>query len=591
VSNFHFDVFLSYSRKDALAGPNFAQPWPYAIAKYIEGIDHVSTGRLSVFVDKTEIRYVEDWRHRIQGALRCSRVLLVFLSNNYFESECCMWEYEEFLQRQGSRGLRGPGEYIQAIFLEKVDKKALGNKQRLWFDTVRRSTTVDFSDFFLGGSQQLNQDHRVSYLAATFGNELSKMLDVAPGATAERFSGNLRAANDHFVGRRTQLQRLNEAVAVGRLGVITALHGLGGIGKTELSVFYANQYRANFKAGIWWVNAERSCTLKGAIGLLADDAKFNKGETPRNDEESKFQFVIERLRQDVLQAQAPRGAAQVLLLLDNVTQPQIISANQRVHTVNCSWLSLLVTTRSTLTNWKFGDSLAVMELNELDEQDAMDLIREWQPTKTFNCEEDRNQALKLVRMLGSYTLAVEQVAILLGTQPDLRIEALVNLLKKNGLTELDDRASKSIEVTSVQQHREKQISKVLDQTLPDQKELAHALLRYSCLFSADVIPKAWIEDLVHSYEPHLLENETFASAWAWLSHRRLIGESTSHLMRMHRLIHAHLRHRFFIGSEIVEKTKTILALFSPQVNDRLFLDSWKLNALIQMKHSNEQTSN
>jgi len=51
---------------------------------------------------------------------------------------------------------------------------------------------------------------------------------------AEPVQGTVDRQNPGFVGRRDELHRLREMLTSGTVGVITAVHGLGGVGKTTL---------------------------------------------------------------------------------------------------------------------------------------------------------------------------------------------------------------------------------------------------------------------------------------------------------------------------------------------------------------------
>ena len=77
----------------------------------------------------------------------------------------------------------------------------------------------------------------------------------SPAVPAPRV-GNLRSRTPSFVGREGELRQLATALDAGRGGVITALHGLGGVGKTELAVAYAESQAARFQAGVWNLGAE-----------------------------------------------------------------------------------------------------------------------------------------------------------------------------------------------------------------------------------------------------------------------------------------------------------------------------------------------
>ena len=95
-----YDLFLSYARLD---NEPATEGWVTAIRDRIAA-DHrqFSTEPLRNFFDTDEIEDADDWRHRILGALRQSKILLVFLSPTYMASPYCRWEWEDYL-RYGAR--------------------------------------------------------------------------------------------------------------------------------------------------------------------------------------------------------------------------------------------------------------------------------------------------------------------------------------------------------------------------------------------------------------------------------------------------------------------------------------------------------
>lgn len=96
-----FDIFISYARKDNAPIPaTYPHGWVTAIRDHILA-DHARVSRepLRIFFDVEEIKTADDWRHRILGALRSSKILLVCLSPGYFASEYCRWEWDEYLRR------------------------------------------------------------------------------------------------------------------------------------------------------------------------------------------------------------------------------------------------------------------------------------------------------------------------------------------------------------------------------------------------------------------------------------------------------------------------------------------------------------
>ncbi|NBC32727.1 MAG: tetratricopeptide repeat protein [Alphaproteobacteria bacterium] len=81
---------------------------------------------------------------------------------------------------------------------------------------------------------------------------------------------NLPPCNPDFVGREDVLAQLHEMLAAGDgPAVLTqAIHGLGGIGKTQTALAYAYRHLAAYRL-IWWLRADDSATLADDFGALA----------------------------------------------------------------------------------------------------------------------------------------------------------------------------------------------------------------------------------------------------------------------------------------------------------------------------------
>ena len=89
-----YEIFISYARKDNLPIPRtYPHGWVTALHDHIlADRRRFSTEPLPIFFDTKEIKDMDDWRHRILGGLRHSKILLVCLSPNYFASQPCRWE-------------------------------------------------------------------------------------------------------------------------------------------------------------------------------------------------------------------------------------------------------------------------------------------------------------------------------------------------------------------------------------------------------------------------------------------------------------------------------------------------------------------
>src|SRR5262249_32461562 len=75
--------------------------------------------------------------------------------------------------------------------------------------------------------------------------------------------------NHNFTGRADDLERLHQSF-VRRMPhtPIQAIHGLGGIGKTQLALEYAYRFASEYDV-VWWLRAEEPTTLAAAITDLA----------------------------------------------------------------------------------------------------------------------------------------------------------------------------------------------------------------------------------------------------------------------------------------------------------------------------------
>ncbi len=148
---------------------------------------------------------------------------------------------------------------------------------------------------------------------------LGRLRTLAPRARWQRFAaGSIwnvpHRQNRSFTGREEELAALREALrrkGSAALGQTQAISGLGGIGKTQTAVEYANRYQKDYQA-VLWVRAETEAELAGGFSDLA--TVLDLPEKDAKDQEAAIEAVKRWLESN----------ASWLLVLDNADNPELV---------------------------------------------------------------------------------------------------------------------------------------------------------------------------------------------------------------------------------------------------------------------------
>jgi tetratricopeptide (TPR) repeat protein len=213
--------------------------------------------------------------------------------------------------------------------------------------------------------------------------------DQAEGA-GPRFPGsdlevtNLPTRNPDFSGRGSLLTELHETLtAGGTTAVVQAatVHGLGGVGKTQLALEYAHRYANDYDV-IWWVPSEQPVAIPGLLAGLAR----RLGVPEQADQAELLASLWDMLRE----------RDRWLLIYDNAQEPRDLapyrppSGSGRV----------LVTSRTP--TW--GRGTAMVRLDVLDRDEAVAFLGR----RTGST--DTPTLAALAEALGNLPLALEQAA-------------------------------------------------------------------------------------------------------------------------------------------------------------------------------------
>ena len=119
---------------------------------------------------------------------------------------------------------------------------------------------------------------------------------ILRGERAEKSLGNIDAHNPHFIGRVAKLRSLRDNfVKPGNIGVVTAVNGIGGMGKTALAIEYAHAYADEYGGGRWQVR----CAGQDDLGLAVAELATPIGFEFTDDEKKSAGLQLERVRREL----------------------------------------------------------------------------------------------------------------------------------------------------------------------------------------------------------------------------------------------------------------------------------------------------
>ena len=534
-----YSVFVSYSRRDDATG------WVEQLVEALrrEAREVLDDG-FEVFFDRHDLRTREEWRTQLAWAVRESEVLMACVSTPYFESDFCLWEFQEYEVKP-----TGPdtGEGLVSVLLEDTSEQDQPDQEhRAWHARVTEMQGHGLKDVFTRDA------------APTLEGAEDRIRDLGDDLYQQRQNrrrweggvGNLARGTSRFVGRHQELSRLGEVLASSStIGVVTAVRGLGGIGKTELVRHYGNRHRGHYAGGIWQIPAEGAREMLPLLARLAPDLPgFQLPEEVQGNPELTGRHVLMELRRRAFDGH-------VLLILDNVSESALLTDPQVGVLPQDSGVHVAVTTRLGTEDFAGSSRLKQIHLQGLSIRESVSLLQAFQPSggghrADFRSEDDRAAAEELAELLDGFTLAVEQAGVYLSTHPEVTVRDYLNHLRSQNLTAsdamLDDDSKTRIE------HREKLLSVILDQSLTD---LEHTLpgslqvLRLAAAMPPDTIPWPWLETLTRRTNPEVFEPTPQFLKGRWTRIRRTLegrdliteGRHPGATGRMHRLVVDHLR--------------------------------------------------
>ena len=219
--------------------------------------------------------------------------------------------------------------------------------------------------------------------------------------------------NPNFTGRKELLENLENNLNKGESTALTqAIHGLGGIGKTQLAVKYTYEYQEKYKV-IWWLRAEEETTLASDYGDLA----LTLGLTTSTDTTEQIKAV-----KDWLEAHN-----KWLLVFDNAPEPKAI--HNYVPTKRMG--HVIITSR----HHDWSATTIPLEVNAWNQEESLNYLK-----KRLNfSKEQKDKAKELTKELGNLPLALAQAAgYIVETQIDVETYLQIFKTKRRELWENEE---------------------------------------------------------------------------------------------------------------------------------------------------------
>jgi tetratricopeptide (TPR) repeat protein len=287
------DFFVSYT------GVN--RPWAEWIAVELERAGY------STVLQAWDFRPGSDFVHKMQEATTSAKRTVAVLSPAYFGSDFSEAEWRSAFVKDptGELGLlvpvrvqpcQPPGLLASRVYVDLVGVDEVAARKRLLAAVdpgQPRPTSAAFPGEAAGAFPEKGEKTRFPGLGPKI--------------------ANLPPRNLNFSGRDDQLLELHDNLHKKLTAVVlptAAVHGLGGVGKTQLVLEYAHRFASDYDVA-WWISAEQPTSAAAALAGLA--SRLGIPKAANQDEMVAGLF-------DLL-----RGQTRWLLIYDNAESPARLS--------------------------------------------------------------------------------------------------------------------------------------------------------------------------------------------------------------------------------------------------------------------------
>ncbi len=338
-----------------------------------------------------------------------------------------------------------------------------------------------------------------------------------------------------FVGRREALTKLDKQLKKSGRVAISALTGMGGIGKTELALQYALADRdkdleeCSYKSGICWVNVSDQGNVGTQIlNFSKDYLKLSILEEGELEDRVKHCWQLWSQKDSLIIFDDVRDYEQIYDFLP----PQ----EKR--------FKIIITTRKK----DLAESINFLPLEVLDEESALALIISFVGEERV--KKELQETKLLCQDLGYLPLGLELVARFLKRRQNWSIKKYRDRLKDKGLK------VGGIQESTKDMTAQRGVKTAFDISWQELEQEAQEIAYYLSLFEVDPIPYKLIKELCPIENEDDLEDILEDS----LINSSLIKDLGNQIYEIHTLIHQYLREKLEASNISTEVKKAYCQL-------------------------------